>query len=310
MIRSLVIAACITGSVLTLSAQSNPMQEGPQAVNVVVRAESKGSPVPLQPSDIKAEFKGKPVQVTSVRPLGTGGATGANVEVALLIDDGLRGSFGTQLRDVEEFVQKTVSPKVAVGVGYMRNGGVYFPEGFSTEAEKAVQAIRLPMGMAGIDGSPYFCLQDLLKKWPVHRGVARVVLMISSGIDRYNGSTSPMNQNSPYVQSAMLDAQRAGVPVYSIYYGRRTFNSTVGSFSGQSYLSQLAEGTGGELYNGGSINPVSLSPYFTEFNTALRESYLVTFPTGVRRVERLKISSNAKGVKLHAQQAAGIAGAR
>jgi hypothetical protein len=168
----------------------------------------------------------------------------------------------------------------------------------------------MPISAAGIDGSPYFCLQDLLKKWPVHPGVARVVLMISSGIDPYNGSVRPDNQSSPYVQSAILDAQRAGVPVYSIYYGRREVNSTMGSLSGQSYLGQLGEETGGDTLNGGSMNPVSLAPYFAKFNKDLRESYLVTFQTGVTKLERLKVSSNVKGVKVHAAQLGGVTGAK
>lgn len=207
-------------------------------------------------------------------------------------------------------MQNTASPNTAVGVGYMRNGGVDFPVGFSTEPEKELQAIRLPISMAGVDGSPYFCLQDLLKKWPAHRGVARVVLMITSGIDRYNGSVSPLNQDSPYVAQAVTDAQRSGVPVYSIYYGRREVNGNLSSFSGQSYLSQMAEGTGGETLNGGTINPVSLDPYFKRFEDDLRESYLVTFQTGLSRLERVKVSSSTKGVKLRAQQIAGAAGSK
>jgi hypothetical protein len=310
--RSLVFTAafaCFT--TLGIHAQkSDPATEGPQPVSIIVRAESKDGAQTLQPSDLKVEFNGKPVTVTSLQALGVGNKPGVHTEVALLIDDGLRGNFGTQLQDVERFVQNTASPNTAVGVGYMRNGGVDFPVGFSTEPEKELKAIRLPISMAGVDGSPYFCLQDLLKKWPAHRGVARVVLMITSGIDRYNGSVSPMNQDSPYVAQALTDAQRAGVPVYSIYYGRREVNGNLSSFSGQSYLSQMAEGTGGDALNGGTINPVSLDPYFKHFEDELRESYLVTFQTGMTKLERVKVSSNTKGVKLRTQQMAGTPGAK
>jgi hypothetical protein len=307
MFRSLALTAALACcTTLGMHAQV----EGPQPVSVVVRAESKGEVPTLQPSDLKIEFNGKPVTVTSVQGLSAGSKSGVNTEVALLIDDGLRGAFGNQLSDIEAFVKSIVSPNVALGVGYMRNGGSSFPAGFSTDAETELQAVRLPISTSGIDGSPYFCLQDLVKKWPQRRGVARVVLMISSGIDRYNGSTSPMNQDSPYVASAILDAQRAGVPVYSIYYGRREVNGAVSSFSGQSYLSQMAEGTGGDSLNGGTINPVSLAPYLARFTTDLRESYLVTFQSGLTRLERLKVSSNTKGIKVHAQDLAGVPGAK
>jgi hypothetical protein len=274
-------------------------------VRVIVRAEAKGgATVPaLRASDLTVEFSGKRTDITRVQPLTR--PNGAPVEVALLIDDGLRSNFGTQLHDVEAFVKSTASPQVAIGVGYMRNGRAIFPAGFSTDAERELKAIRLPISAGGISGSPYFCLQDLVKHWPTNTNAPHVVLMITNGIDYYNGSTSPLNQSSPYVQSATDDAQRAGVPVYSIYYGRRDFNATVPSFSGQNYLSQVAEGTGGLLFNSGQINPPSLTPYFTQFNRDLRDSYIVSFMTGSRRLERLKVSTSLSGLKLHTQKSAG-----
>ncbi len=284
--------------------------EGPATVRVIVRAESKSQTAqPLQASNLKVEFNGKQVDITRVQPLIRQGG-GRPVEVALLIDDGLRANFGTQLQDVEQFVSKTASPQVSVGVGYMRNGAADFPVGFSTDPEQELKAVRLPISAAGIDGSPYFCLDDLMKHWPTNTGAPRVILMITSGIDRYNGSVSPMNQDSPYVQSAMENAQKAGVPVYSIYYGRREVSMGYGSFSGQSYLSQVAEGTGGESFNQGTINPVSLAPYFTQFNRALQESYLVSFQTTSRKLERLKVTSTMSGVKVRTAQAVSADGAR
>ncbi len=284
--------------------------EGPATVRVVLRAEGKhdSAAPPLQAANLKVEFEGKNADITRLQPLGQ--RSGQPVEVAVLIDDGLRGNFGTQLRDVEQFVQATASPQVAIGVGYMRNGRAEFPQGFSTDAERELKAVRLPISTAGVSGSPYFCLLDLLKHWPTSTGAPHVVLMITNGIDYYNGSVSPLNQDSPYVQSAQDDAQRAGVPVYSIFYGGRNFNANLPSFSGQSYLSQVAEATGGELFNGGQINPPSLTPYFRQFNTALSESYLLSFQTGSRKLERLKVTSNVGGVKLHVQKAAEAGGGR
>ena len=302
----LAAAPCLPLTITQASAQ----EEGPATVRVIVRAEAKGNAVRagLQASDLRVEFNGKAAELSRVQPLTR--TSGRPVEVALLIDDGLRGNFGTQLRDVEQFVQTTASPQVALGVGYMRNGRVTFPAGFSTDPEREAQAIRLPISASGISGSPYFCLQDLVKHWPTGTNAAHVVLMITNGIDYYNGSVSPLNQNSPYVQSAMMDAQRAGIPVYSIYYGGRDLNANLPSFSGQNYLSQVAEGTGGELFNGGQINPPSLSPFFRRFNTSLRESYLVDFLTGNRKLQRLKVSTTVSGVKLYAPKAAGGAKAR
>ncbi len=292
---SAVAVMILSGAAVTASAQV----EGPATVRVIVRAESKGDAAPLQPADVKIEFNGTKMDAASIRPLVRAGSR--PVEVAVLLDDGLRGNFGSQLKDLEDFVDATASPQVAVGIGYMRNGVAEFPAGFSTEAEQEKKAVRLPLSSRGISGSPYFCLQELVKHWPTNTGAPRVVLMITNGIDYYNGSVSPLNQDSPYVSQAVTDAQRAGVPVYSIYYGGRQVNAALPSFSGQSYLSQVGEGTGGNSFNGGQINPPSLSPYFKQFDRALQESYLVTFQASSRKLERLKVSTKVSGVKLRAQ---------
>ena len=106
--------------------------EGPQPTRVLVRADVKhDAPVQLKASDVTLEVGGKSVELTGFSPLLqptglSGRGRGQEVEVAVLIDDGLRSNFGVQLGDLEKFVVSTVGPTTAVGVGYMRNGGVYF----------------------------------------------------------------------------------------------------------------------------------------------------------------------------------------
>ncbi len=296
--------ASSAGSLAQVSAAQN---EGPQPTRILVRAEAKGdAATSLKASDVTFEVDGKPVQLKGLVPvIGAAGlsgkARGQEVEVAVLIDDGLRSNFGVQLRDLENFVTTTVGPTTSVGVGYMRNGAAYFSSGFSKDPEVELKAVRLPISASGIDGSPYFCLQELVKHWPTNTGAARVVLMITNGIDRYNGSVSPLNQNSPYVDQAITDAQRANVPVYSIYFGPRSVNSQLGSFSGQGYLGKVAQETGGILFNQGSINPVSLTPYFRQFQQALGNTYLATFLDARPRLESLRVRSNVSGVKVRAQ---------
>ena len=99
----------------------------------------------------------------------------------------------------------------------------------------------------------------------------------------------------------MRDAQRAGVPVYSIYFGGRAINGIYSSASGQNYLAELAQGTGGETYNPGQITPPSIAPYFKQFQQALARSYEVSFQDSGRDLQRLKVSSDVSGVKLQAQ---------
>ena len=125
--------------------------------------------------------------------------------------------------------------------------------------------------------------------------------MITNGVDPYNGSTNITNQNSPYVATAITDAQRAGVPVYSIYYTDAGFGPRRGSFSGQSYLSQVAQGTGGTTYYQGTGSPVSLEPFLKQFQTAIAETYVATFPVeGNKKMVYLKVSTSLPKTKLNA----------
>lgn len=287
---------------LLFAAFSSHAQEGPYDVRVVLRAESKGETTPLQPADLRVQFAGKKVPVQRLEPLLANRSK--PVQVAILIDDGLRGSFGNQVDEIRRFAADLVAEHVTVGVAYMQNGRAVFGNGgFTSDPEVVAKQLRLSQGGAGISASPYFCLQDLIKNWPGDKTGPRVVLMITNGIDLYNGAPTPNNQYSPYVQSAIQDAQRAGVPVYSIYYGRFDNHPGFASFSGQSYLGDLADSTGANMFNQGSLNPPSISPFLKQFEKNLNESWLLSFQTGTRKFEQLRVSG-AKGIKLHVQRMA------
>jgi hypothetical protein len=166
------------------------------------------------------------------------------------------------------------------------------------------------MGSPGLSASPYLCLSDFVKKWPGTEAdpdaigasaprKARFVLMITDGVDPYNGSTNVTNQNSPYVSAAVTDAQRSGIPVYSIYFSDAGIRGGQASFSGQSYLSQIAEGTGGRAYYTGTGNPVSMAPFLEQFKKAVAETYVATFDApGNKDLVRVKLATNLSGAKL------------
>ena len=79
--------------------------------------------------------------------------------------------------------------------------------------------------------------------WSPSTHKARFILMLTNGVDPYNGSTSIMNQGSPYVDNAIADAQRAGVTVYSIYFGDAGMAGGSVNNSGQDCLNQIAQAT-------------------------------------------------------------------
>lgn len=279
-------------------------QEG-SATQAIIGLNQRPATVPTV-GDFTLKVDNRVTALSSITPV-----TPANAQVAILIDDGLRTSLGRELNNLQQFVNG-LPAGVEVFVGYMQNGRVVpgTTPGFTADHAVAARGLRLPSGAPGISASPYFCISDFVKNWPAEAEggspsvvasqpgrKARFVLMITNGVDPYNGSTSPLNQDSPYVDAAVQDAQRAATPVYSIYftdagYGRH------GSFSGQSYLAEIAQGTGGTSFYQGTGNPVSIAPYLRQFQDAVMESYVATFPVDSNKKQvSLKIASTLPKAK-------------
>jgi hypothetical protein len=290
------------GFLLAVTLLASPIlvaqQEGPVPTQSIVTVDSK-TPKKLTVDTTKLKVSGRDSQLASLTPIPSNG-----VQIALLIDDGLRSSVGRQIGDIQGFIN-ALPAGTEILVGYMQNGRVVATQDFTTDHASAAKNLRIPLGSPGASASPYFCLSDFVQKWPSSESgpKARFVMMLTNGVDPYNGSVDPTNQNSTYVDNAVRDAQRAGVPVYSIYYGDAGFRGQNASFSGQSYLAEVAEGTGGRAYFQGSGNPVSLTPFLTQFTKSIAESYVATFNASSRsNLVDLWFSTSLSGTKLRAPQ--------
>jgi len=298
-IRNVLLATALFASPLLYA------QEGPAPTQAIITVNSK-TPQSLTPQNLKAKVNNRDAKVTDVVPVKPNGT-----QIALLIDDGLRTSIGRQLSDIQGFI-KGLPEGTEILIGYMQNGRVVAAQPFTTDHAAAVRNLRMPMGSPGLSASPYFCLSDFVKHWPggsssegaLLTPKARFIIMLTNGVDPYNGSVSPMNQNSVYVENAIRDAQRAGVPVYSIYYGDAGIRGGAASFSGQNYLTQVASETGGQAYIQGFGNPISLAPYFDQFRKSIEESFVATFSAASRNNELvpLKFTTSLKSTKLQTSE--------
>jgi hypothetical protein len=295
--KNMSIAAAVMAAVLSSGAMW--AQEGPTNTQMLVTIDSKDPVVPSA-ANLKLELNGRVTPVSSFERVAPNGT-----QIAILIDDGLRFSVGSDLDLLRKFIIG-MPAGTQVMVGYMSNGRVTSSTPFTTDHEAVAGSIRLPFGRVGLSGSPYFCLSDFVQRWgaaeaqaPAVQRKARFVLMVTNGVDLYNGSTSVMNQDSPYVQKAIDDAQRAGVGVSSIYYGDAGIRGRSANFSGQSYLAQIADATGGRSYYQGTGNPVSLAPFIEEFQHDLSETFVATFQadagaSGKPQLVRTKLTSTPK----------------
>ena len=274
--------------------------EGPATTQMLVQVDSKAEVAPTL-TDVTLKVNGKEEPLTGWSQVAPNG-----VQIAILIDDGLRESVGRELSTLKAYVAG-LPPGTAIFIGYMRNGTVFTQQNFTTDHAAAAERFRLPIGSPGISASPYFCLSEFVKHWPADesRPGARFVLMITNGVDPYNGSTSILNQDSPYVQTAITDAQRAGVSVSSIYYGDAGIRGGRASFSGQSYLTQVGDETGGRAYYNSTGNPPSMAPFLSEFQHSISETYVASFLANSSKNKLVEIKADTKlhGAKLRAPKA-------
>jgi hypothetical protein len=269
--------ALVLGACFALSGALRPLraQETPTARAIVTASSKSTEDTTTVPRQSISVYENRKLQdVAGWVPL-RGERSG--LQLVVLLDDSSTGNLGLQLNDIKKFLTD-LPPTTQVAIGYMRNGSANLVQTFTPDHAKAANALRVPTGTAGINGSPYFCLSSLVKQWPGgDSNVRREVIMVTDGVDRYSGGR--FDPEDPYVQAATSDAQKAGVIVYSIYYrgaGRFDRNALV-TDGGQNYLTQVSGSTGGKVYLEGLGNPVSFAPFLSDIQRKLQNQYELTF---------------------------------
>jgi hypothetical protein len=295
-----VVAALFSVSILCAlgSAAGQVAPSSQVAAHLVVTAvASKGSEVPpISREDVMVREGKDRDQVLDWVP-----ATGdhAGLEFFVMIDDSTGENVGSQLGDLRKFILAQPAT-TKVGVAYMQNGNAQILQEPTTDHEQAAKTLRLPTGVPGVNASPYFSLSDLIKRWPGSTN-RREVLMITSGVDAY---WSGGGADDPYVDSAIDDAQRAGIIVYSIYNpGAGHFSrSYYRSWYGQLFLSQVSVRTGGESYYTTFTGPaVSFAPYLDEIQQRLNHQYWLAFAPKPRKkagLQPVKVTTEIPNAEL------------
>ena len=223
----------------------------------------------------------------------------ADMELFVFLDDSTKsGSLSVHLSELKEFF-KSLPPTTKVAVGYMRNGTFALSQGFTADHQKAVEALRLPLGVAGTNGSPYFALTDLVKRWPSSEPTGRrAVLMLTDGVDRYYGSAV---LDDPYMDESIHNALRRGVMVYSIYLRGAGLYSRSGraTLFGQSHLIQVAEETGGYAYFEDFRDPVDITTFLNDLRDRLDHQYEVTLgAVNDKGIQPVKLKTESPGLKI------------
>jgi len=297
MLWVLIAITTLLAGVQLMAGQENSSAAAGGGVNLVVTVEARhGSNVPDITRDDVMVYEGRDRdRVTGWLPLQ---GDHAGLELFILLDDSSSVSLGSQLEDIRQFISAQAAT-TKIGVAYMQNGIAQVLQNLTSDHALAAKALRLPLGSPGANASPYFSLQDLIKRWPSSEE-RHEVLMITDGIDRYWGSTP----DNPYVDSVIEQAQKAGVIVFSIYtpgmghYGHSFWRT----YWGQNFLSQLSDETGGESYYLiGSAPPVTFAPYLEDMAKKLGRQYLLTFipkPQKKAGMQRVKVQTEVPNAEL------------
>jgi hypothetical protein len=280
---------------------NNGNEHGQGKVVVTILPQKGGQALaPVSLDDLQLKVDGKAARVTGWAPLAD---AAHRIEIVVLIDDGAQSSLGTQMSSIQDFIRK-LPEGAAVAIAYMGNGRALLASPMTTDHAEVLRRLRPPVGSsAGISASPYFCLSDLVKKWPSKDPRARrEVAMITEGVDYYEDGYNP---DDPYVASAISDALRNNTVVYSIYWGNQGARDGTGiaSTTGQNLLGQVSEAVGGKSYWIGFGNPVSIEPYFADIALRMANQYQLEYVTelkGAPGVESMKLQVKRTAGKVNA----------
>lgn len=267
-------------------------------VTVLNRRPSATSTPRLAKDDVVVHQNGKVRPVVAWEPV-AGSSSG--IDLAVLIDDSLQASVALQWKDVGGFIR--LLPKDSrVAIAYASHGGATMAQPFTTDRERAIKSLRIPMGRVSGGGSIYLSLVDLIGHWPAD-GRRHVVLVISDGVDLLYGvveSEPGMNRN---LQEAINQSQRHGVVVDAIFATGASYvsHNLFLINNGQGCLSRLALETGGAAYTSGFRTPVSFSPFLRQIVENIAHMYRLTFRAALPAkpgFARIRLSAEPPGVEL------------
>jgi hypothetical protein len=281
-------------------AQGEKDGTGQAIVTILPKHAGDAAPAVL-PQSLELKIDGKTARVTNFELVRSPKDA---IELVILIDGSARSSLGTQMQEMERFV-KSLPPNIKSTIGYMQNGNSQLAGPLTTDHDAVLRGLHLPGGSAGTNGSPYFCISDLAKRWPSNdTGARREVVMITDGVDNYNRRFDP---EDPYVQAAIADSARARLTIYSIYWrGQGRFDNTnYANNSGQNLMVIITDATGGKSFWQGMGNPVSFNPYFEELSRRFRNQYELSFQVdfnGKPQVAGMKLKFKVPNADVSAPQ--------
>lgn len=279
-------------------AQSSPGAAADTAQVIITATASHGVVPKLTREDVSVREDRKACPVVSLSALNT---PDSSLQLLIFIDSSSTHQLGSQFDEISRFLD-SLPQNASIALAYSMNGAARIEQPFTTDRAAIRKSLHLPIGPAAGNTSIYAALSDLIRKWPSSAQGRREVLLISDGIDITYGLFDTQPYQNPGLQSAIRDAQRNRVVLFSIFVssGRATRNNIL-NLNGQGSLSELTSNTGGYSFFQGTQTPVSFRPFLDNLQQMFSQQYLLTFRAVAATASgfhSLKISTELSGVKL------------
>lgn len=264
-------------------------------VTIKMSEQAEGTPE-LQNIDLTIREDGEPQTIISLRGFGN-----SPVSLALLIQEDLVPSVGTEIKALAEFVRGL--PKGSrVMVGYLRTGSLQVKQKFTTDLEKAAKSLRPPSGFPSAGPyNPYVEVIEALKRFDSQPLGRRAILLVSDGLDVSRGVDSSAPTQSIDLQRAVNESQRRSVAIYGFYAPTQLAvgNRLLGA-NAQSSLLRLSNETGGMAFFQGTGAPVSFEPFIRELDISLQKQAALTFlSTHLNKgFHKIEVKSSTPGVRI------------
>jgi hypothetical protein len=210
------------------------------------------------------------------------GAEKARVEsplnLAILVQDDLVSRVGSELDVTRDFI-RSLPAGSRVMVAYVRAGSLQVRQAFTDDLEKAVKALRVPVGSTAVSPyNPYVEVIEALRKFEEGSQNPNALLLISDGLDTSRGFDIDSAANTIDLLRSIKEANKRNVAVYSFYapsVGLTSWNSRAIGY-GQSSLNRLSNETGGRAFFQGS-SFVTFDSYFDRLRQTLNDQYSTAY---------------------------------
>jgi hypothetical protein len=261
-----VVGAVLLATAAASNAQTTPAASGSTTFTVTAVGKKVSAP-PIAKDDVQLFQSKERKQIVDWKK-------GEELYLAVLIDDSIDTTAGGQWDYLKDFISSQPA-STYIALAYMQNNTVRVAQDFTQDHSLVNKAIRLPLGMVALGGSPYLSMIDMLKRWP-NTGPRRSIILFTSGIDWFRGPG--FGAFYPDVDPLIQRAEKQNTNIWSIYYpssGHRSHSFFLVNYA-QNNIDKVSEETGAESYFLFSA-PVSIKPYLDEIGTHLENQYLLTF---------------------------------